>query len=287
MTYTGYQDIKPGHRALSTVRIGLALADRIDEATGKPMKHKALTIARDCDEKMAAIRDARLAITAGAADQLTAAGLAFADGEGTADDVVMQAVRLSTIRTQADEIARLTETATHGINARGVAALREMGDDWLATLKPAAAALIAEADDIAEQIGHEPAARASGIKRAGHPWAPDAKTLDRDIDLRHRWEKLGSILADLDELHHLADALRNYGLIGAVAGRTHAEDYRWKHPDRLAGDPAQVREFFLANRQAEAEPGIYTAADLEGTEPPHVRQLGVDSYTAATLAGAV
>lgn len=288
MTYTGYHDIKPGQHRPQTVEEVLSHVARIERTLGKSLNLKAIDTARNAAQKMQELRTAHASVETALREELEQAGSAYAAGEVTARDVVMQAISLTTAITEKSTVARLVDQATAGINRDGLSCLAGIGDKWLTPLKAHASELIAQANEIADRLDHGPQASMKGTRQAGHPWAPSRKTLDREIDTRHAWEKLETVLSQLDATHHLADTLRNMGYLPCVADRTHAEDYRWRHVDQLIGNPVHVREFFLANRHA-AEPGIYAASDLESTAAPRVIETGIrpDAYNAAVLAGRV
>ncbi len=221
------------------------------------------------------------------ADQAAAAmaklGEDFAEGKATPAEVVSRAASAAVLTgSRASEARRHIDSAARAANAAGARQLRTLTEEqWIAPIRPVVATLIAEANVHAERMGMErPHAQRVGVREVQHPWAPRKSDLTKDIGLRHAWENLADVLSRLDAVHDIADRLRIFGLVPMIEGRTFAEDYRWLHLDRLAGSPTKPREFWMANRLNDAEPGVYTSTELEaGTLAVEARrELAHDPY---------
>ncbi len=168
---------------------------------------------------------------------------------------------------------QLVESVAIGTEASGVPPLLAIGETrWLKLLRPIVEARVQAAIDTADELGiteprdlHYRVNSGASVRRHGHPWSPDPHDLERDITLRHRWERLEEVLAQLDAAYAVADQLRVWGLLPIVDGRTVREDYRWLYLNLMEGTvtPRHPRELWLANYRT-AEPGIYSAKEMRG-----------------------
>lgn len=284
MTYSGDSKLRPGQRPFTQVETVLGVATEIATVTGRPLKHKALTAAATASERIAELRAACADWPQTAAENLRRAGIEYAEGKTTAAAVAAQAAAVAAASGTASEMQRLAEQSTAGINRRALEDVAAMGEAaWLAPLKAKADDLLSAANKLADDINHEPPPVRVGTRSLANPWAPSRQDLE-DITLRHNWENLGHVLSELDEVHSYADLLRNVGVVACVPGRVFSEDYRWKHADQLDGEPADQREFFLANRH-DGEPGLYSAAALADANPPTRSEAGIVAGVAAALHG--
>lgn len=280
MTYTGYMEIKPDPRK-PRLSIMLPRLDAAAASIGLTLDLPELTKARACQTRADELRRAYSDHKAQARAKATDAAREYAAGKIDAATVLEQVGASALLTGEADTHARqLVEEGAAAVEATGAPLLHNVSEaKWLKVIRPVVAAALDHANAVADELGIEgPRPQPRNIVSATHPWAPTAQDL-KDIDTRHRWEKLEDALDKLDQAHTFADLLRDWGMLPVVEGRTHREDYRWLHTARLRGNLTDRRVFFLANRHT-AEPGIYTAAELTAAAPPKVRELGVDRYTA-------
>lgn len=268
MTYTGYQDIKPDpHKP--TLPIMLRRLDSTAEHIGLTLNLPELTRARVFQTRANDLRAAYTERKAQARTRTTDAAREYATGKLDAAAVLDQ-VAASAIHTgdTDTESRRMIEAAAAAVEAEGAPLLHNVTEaKWLKIIRPLVAAALKRAHAVADDLGID-AARPQrvGMRSSVHPWAPTPSDL-KDINVRHRWEQLEDALDQLDDAHAFADLLRGWGLLPSLADRTTREDYRWLRLDRLHGRPEERREFFLINRHV-AEPGIYTAAELDAAATP-------------------
>jgi hypothetical protein len=268
MTYTGYQDIKQDPRK-PALPIMLRRLDAAAESVGLTLDLPELTKARGYQARANDLRAAYTDWKANARDRATAAAREYATGKLDAAAVLEQ-VSASVIATgETDTAARqMIEAGAAAVEAEGAPLLHNITETrWLKVIRPAVAAALKHANAVADDLGiNEPRAQRINTRSAIHPWAPTTHDL-KDINVRHKWEMLEDALDKLDAAHAFADMLRGWGMLPIVDGRATREDYRWLHLDRLQGRPAERREFFLINRH-NAEPGLYTAAELAAADAP-------------------
>lgn len=277
MTYTGYQSIRPGTAPFLQVEGVLEFLDSVQATAGAPVKHRVIKSLRDTAIKLADVRAKYAQIAESTQAALDDASAKYAAGKISAAALVAQATSTAAAQAVVPEARRLAEAAITALNRRALAEARQIGDAWLVPLKAKADVILAEANTVADEMGIAPTEATPGVRRLESLWSPTRSELEDNMELRHQWERLDSLLADLDDVHYIADTLRNAGLVDAVEGREYGEDYRWRQSHRLVGRPDEVREFFLANR-AMAEPGLFTATELAETPLPNVRQQGIDRY---------
>lgn len=287
MTYTGQYDIatlteRKGYRP-RTIEEVIKTAERIEEVTGNPLKHKKLDAARKAADLLAGARKAASDLQATAEARLADTARAYRAGKVTAVDLAVEAASLASARTAGTEVGRLTERAISVINADALReALTIEEGVWLAPIKARADILIAEAVAIAQRMDRKPRAIPNGVRTIVRPLEPSAIEL-RDITIRHDWELLEDTLDRLDAVHRLADNLRMGGLIPTAIGRALAEDYRWLHVDRLEGNPGHRREFWIANHDT-ASPGVYSSAELnEAASAATPERHHLDAYSASAM----
>lgn len=287
MTHTGQYDINKlaarNDSKARTIETILAHAERVEQVTGNPVKHRKLDAARKSAALLAAARKAASDLQTTAAERLAETAKSYRAGKATATDLALQAATLATAGTAGEEVRRLTENAVAVIKADAVRdALTIDEATWLNPIKARAAVLIDEATEVARRMDRKPREATPGIRSSVHPLEPTAIEL-KDINLRHDWERLEHLLNQLDDVHHLADELRMSGIVPIVTNRPLAEDYRWLHLDRLAGNPNRRREFWVANYDTGA-PGVYLSTELEDAGGITHERHSLDAYSASAQA---
>lgn len=209
--------------------------------------------ARSARDAAAELRRALSAHTANHDADAAEQGRQYLAGKLTAADLVTAAATLAplTAKETAGAARRYLERAAAAVDAEGVAALQEMTEDaWLKPLRNVTAERVAVAHEAADALDLAPGQT-----------APARTDLRDNITLRHRWELLAEALERLADVYALPDHLRSVGLLPLVPGRTVREAYRWLHPSRLQGTPAEPRPFWLLNRGT-AEPGLFTVQEM-------------------------
>lgn len=281
MTYQGTQDAGPrsGQPRLD-LRAAMTLLSMAEGLGVDYSGIEQVRAARRIAERTRQLEPALEAKIADAAEQMADRGREFAIETLTVEELVDAAAVTAKLTSDITrEARRHLDHAGRAAAAVAMAGLTEVSEkQWLEPLRPHVEQAIAEANEHADALGIiEPRARQAGTRTSEHPWAPSRVDLERTT-LRHEWERLGEALLHLDTLHGIADELRRHGLIPRVAGRDWCEDYRWLVASRLTGRPGEFREFWLANRH-HAQPGLFTAAELETGHAPGQRGKGGDSLT--------
>lgn len=282
--YTGDQDaIPPGHHARRTTLAGaLGLIGQAAELGVDYSKLAAVKRARGVAERVDELRRIYRSVADEAASTMATLGNDFAAGNLSPEQVVDRATDAAVLTGSLDsEARRHIENAARAAENAGAAELAKVTEEqWIAPLRTVVTALVSEADEQAERIGHdEPAQVLANTRTAQHAWEPSARELQNDIGLRHAWEKLLEVLGRLDSVHQVADGLRRQGLLPLAPGRDYCEDYRWLNLHELVGAPREQRQFWLANRNSDARPGIYTVAEMAAASTADAaRELGHDTF---------
>lgn len=259
---TGYQTITVDARR-PTLPTMLDYLEHTTDRFNLKITWTELKRAREVQARADELRTTFAQRVAHAREDTTDAARGYAHGDTSAADLIDQAAAAAVLSGEVgQETRRLVEAAAVAVESEGAPLLHDIGEDrWLKLLRPVVDERLQAAHTIADEVGlREPQPQRVGTRSTQHPWAPTSKDLD-DMALRHPWERLGAALDDLDAAHCVADTLRMWGLLPVVEHRRLREDYRWRHLDRLDGDPGEPRPFFLANRH-HAEPGLYSAAEM-------------------------
>lgn len=250
----GLQTVTP---TSTTARPNLATVlrwvDHEEDRLGVTYTAAPIKRARAARDAAAELRRALSTHTADHDARAAAHGREYLAGAVTADDLVTAAATLAplTAKETAGAARRYLERAAAAVDAEGVAALQEMTEDaWQKPLRTVTAERVAAAHEAAEALDLDPGQA-----------APARTDLRDNITMRHRWELLAEALERLADVYALPDHLRSVGLLPLVPGRTVREAYRWLHPSRLQGTPADPRPFWLLNRGT-AEPGLFTAQEM-------------------------
>lgn len=277
--YTGDQSILDYGRTLTpTLQPLLDLIDAAATAHGVTYKSKNLTAARSAAHKAAELGPALTERTTDHEARVRTVAAFYAAGKVEADAVIAEVLEVTTDE-HLKKVDVLIRVARVVIEQAGLSALRQITEDeWIDPLRPVVADLIEQADAAAADVGITgPRIDPAGVRSARHPWTPSEHDLTVTAT-RHAWERLQEVLTKLSEVQGVADNLRMFGLIPTAPGRATREDYRWLDLRHLDGDPSQVREFWLANRDA-ATPGVFTSDELQAQAPNRAQhQLGHDMY---------
>lgn len=225
------------------------LGVRADDKALKPVRAAARRV-HELREQSARVRDANVD------DEIAKLAREYADGTVDADSLPERVARAEVMNPRNPNLRRVLDDAERVASAHGTACCRELGDRWVALLKPAVERLV---DSLTPEVVE---AALGGLALQPHD-------LHRDREARGAVERLTAVLAKLEPLWDFATSCRNWGWMPTPRRRSewHHADFHYLHHDRLAGDSRHVADFFCRAYLNGAQPGVYTADEVVAANP--------------------